>query len=95
MQNFVTAAVVVKVLQHINKIRVSSVIYSKQIYMHQMCDTLYGKLTTKKHKIERMDAPLKVHSGDVEDDAFKPQDHKEPLGEGTVSNALSIASCLQ
>lgn len=35
--------------------------------------------------------PLEVHRGDVEDHSFEPQDHEEPLGEGAVADALSIA----
>lgn len=41
------------------------------------------------------DSPLEVHCGDVKDDSFEPQDHEEPLGEGAVPDALSIASCLK
>lgn len=43
----------------------------------------------------REDSPLEVHGGDVEDDSFKPKDHKKSLGEGAVPDALSIASRLQ
>lgn len=38
--------------------------------------------------------PFEVNSGDVEDDAFKPQDHKQSLREWTVTNALPITSSL-
>lgn len=38
--------------------------------------------------------PFEVDSGDIEDDSFQPQDHKESLGEWTVSNALPITSRL-
>lgn len=39
-------------------------------------------------------APLEVHSSDVEDDPFQPQDHEESLGEGTVADALPITASL-
>ena len=38
--------------------------------------------------------PFEVNSGDVEDDSFKPQDHKESLGEWTVTNAFTVTSRL-
>lgn len=41
------------------------------------------------------DSPLEVHRGDIEDDSFEPQDHEEPLGEGAVSDALSITPRLK
>lgn len=41
------------------------------------------------------DSPLKVHSSDVEDNSFEPQDHEEPLGERAVPNAFSITARLK
>lgn len=38
--------------------------------------------------------PFEVNSGYVEDDTFKPQDHKESLREGTVTDAFPITSSL-
>uniref|UniRef100_A0A480J3Z9 Chloride intracellular channel protein 5 n=1 Tax=Sus scrofa TaxID=9823 RepID=A0A480J3Z9_PIG len=38
--------------------------------------------------------PFQIHSGDIEHDAFQPEDHKETLGEGTVANAFPIDSSL-
>lgn len=40
------------------------------------------------------DSPLEVDGGDVEHDSFEPEDHEEALGEGTVSDALSVTACL-
>lgn len=39
--------------------------------------------------------PLQVDGGDVEHDSFEPQDHKEALREGAVTDALPIVACLQ
>lgn len=38
--------------------------------------------------------PLEVDSCDVEDYTLEPEDHEEPLWEGTVSDALSITAGL-
>lgn len=38
--------------------------------------------------------PFEVNSGDIENDAFQPEDHKEALREGAVSDALSITPSL-
>lgn len=38
--------------------------------------------------------PFQVNSGDIEDDAFEPEDHKESLREWTISNAFPITACL-
>lgn len=39
-------------------------------------------------------SPLQVHGGDVEHHSFEPEDHEEPLGEGAVPDALSVAARL-
>jgi len=64
----------------------------------QSCQGLCGNIQKRKRKKDgdrEPDSPLEVHCGDVEDDSFKPQDHEEPLGEGAVSDALAITSCLK
>lgn len=38
--------------------------------------------------------PFEVDSGDIEHDPFKPEDHEEALGEGTVADTFSIAARL-
>lgn len=38
--------------------------------------------------------PSQVDGGDVEDDAFKPEDHEETLRERTVADAFSITAGL-
>lgn len=40
-------------------------------------------------------SPLQVHSGDVEDNPFEPQDHEEALRKRAVPDALPITSSLQ
>lgn len=51
-----------------------------------------------RHSLEKKDLvhllPFEVDSCDVEDYTLEPEDHKEPLWEGTVSDALSIAAGL-
>lgn len=39
-------------------------------------------------------SPLEVDGGDIEDDTFEPEDHKEALREGTVSDALPVTPSL-
>lgn len=44
---------------------------------------------------QKEDSPFEIHSGDIKDNAFKPQYHEEPLGERAVPDALAITSCLK
>lgn len=39
-------------------------------------------------------SPLQVNSGDVKDDAFEPEDHKESLRERTIADAFPVAARL-
>lgn len=40
-------------------------------------------------------SPLQVHSGDVEDDPFEPEDHEEALRKRAIPDALPITPGLQ
>lgn len=53
------------------------------------------KPRARRRRGQRQVSPLQVHGGDVEDDSFEPQDHEQPLGEGTVPDALAITPRLQ
>lgn len=57
-----------------------------------------GKSVERRDGLEKgamtFSLPFQVNGGDVEDDPFEPQDHEESLGEGTVADALTIATSL-
>ena len=50
---------------------------------------------TQQSCVRSVFSPLHVHRGDIEVHSFQPQHHEQPLGEGTVADALTIVSRLE